>query len=122
MAKLKSHTDRYGVTHPDAVWYPDEIVVRHSARYARIVFRGWHDLAALAAGHESLAGAEKVYEVSGAAYLAIAADLLGPISVAAYAHAAATADSPDPTDTTFSAEGRNQRHVAFFTGCADVTI
>lgn len=88
MAKLVPFTDASGCLHPASVWFPARVMIDHPSLGARVVFLGWHDLAALLAGRPPIPGAERVYTVTGADYLAVAAELLGPVSVACYQLAA----------------------------------
>lgn len=72
MAKIKSFTDAFGASHVDAVWFPNEVHIAHADRRANVVFAGWHNAAALAAGKSPLPGADHAYPVSANAYLSLA--------------------------------------------------
>lgn len=123
MAKIKSYTDDYGVTHPNCVWVPMFLAVDHIDRKARFVFHGFHDLQALAAGKQSLPGAQKEYTVNGTAYLTligsppkVESTLLGTVADALYSHAMATKDTlTDPANP-------ESAKVSFFKDCADVAL
>jgi hypothetical protein len=121
MAKIKAFTDASGVTHSQAVWLPNRVEIVNSIQAARIVFEGWHNLAALATGKAPIPGASREYVVSGSTYLALVGaapsdqpTTLDVVAQAIYDYAATVLDTPSVDDPEVM--------VSYFHGCEDVTI
>lgn len=121
MAYQMSYTDARLTTHPESVWLPMFVGFDHGSKSGRIVFNGYHDLAALAANAPVID--QKAYEVSGDVYLSIVggapssgSSVLDVVSQACYDYSSTVLDKAAPT------EEDPDRKVSFFAGASTLAL